>query len=271
MRPELRFGIVSAAPAAAEHLRIICAELSKVVGETVSGRVMSSFPLLAAAIEARDVDLAWTPPLTAVELERAGTIEIALGVWRGGGPSYSSAIFVPTKSTILRLEHLRGKRMAWVDPSSAAGYVFPKLKLTTLGMQPDVVFSSQVFYRTHEEVVRAVFEGRADVGATCVAFYSSGQIQSAGWSKAGAHSDSEVRILETAGPIPTDAIVVASRLTPSTRKRLADGLMKVSVSAAAREAVALLFSGQGFVSLGSSQYDSVRALLASVPKAASGR
>lgn len=267
MRSELRFGIVSAAPSADRQLRVVCDELSKVLGEKIEGRVLPTFPQLAAAIEKRDIDVAWTPPLTAVELERAGTIEIALGVWRGSGPSYSSAIFVPERSAITRLEHLRGKRMAWVDPSSAAGYVFPRLKLVSLGLQPDALFSSQVFYRTHEDVVRAVFEGRADVGATCVAFYGSGEIQSAGWSKARAHKDSEVRILETAGPIPTDAIVVATRIPAARRKRIADGLLKISVSVAARDSVASLFSGQGFVSLGSSQYEPVRALLGAARRA----
>jgi phosphate/phosphite/phosphonate ABC transporter binding protein len=269
-RSELRFGIVSAAPDAEEDLAALCAELSKQAHETVRGRLFRNFPELTSHVKQGDVDVAWMQPIPAVDLEIAGLGSIVLGVWRGAGSSYSSAVFTRASSPITCLEHLRGKRMAWVDPASAAGYVYPKLKLASLGFLASTTFAQETFYRTHEDVTRAVFDGRADAGATCIAYYpDTRKIQSAGWSKGDAHRDEDVRILVTAGPIPTDAIVVSRRLEESKRRHLVDALMKVSVAAATRDLVRRLFSGEGFVYVGASQYEPLRALLtASAPSSA---
>jgi phosphonate transport system substrate-binding protein len=274
-RNDVRFGIVSASSAASDGLRKLCDELSKQVGQPFTSRVFRSYPELTAQMRAGEIDIGWAQPLAAVELEMLGAGVIALGVWRGAGSTFQSAIFVPASSSITRIEQLRGKRMAWVDPSSSAGYLFPKQKLISMGLHPDKFFVLQSFHRTHEEVAKTVMEGRADVGATCVAFFpGTGKIQSAGWSKGGAYADSDVRILLTHGPIPTDALVFSTRFDDKKRKQLADALMKASVVSSTRDLVQTLFSAQGFVFVGSSQYEPLRAMVtlpASAPKvAASG-
>jgi phosphate/phosphite/phosphonate ABC transporter binding protein len=262
LRREVPFGIVSAAPTAAGELADLCTELQKISSEPVTPLVVRTFPELEAGVRAGAIGVAWMPPITAVEMEIAGRGTLALSVWRGGGDGYLTAIFTRAASPIVRLEDLRGKRMAWVDPHSAAGYIFPRLKLASLGLRAEMLFAEQTFYRTHEEVARAVLDGRADVGATCLAYYpGTTKVQSAGWTKGAAYAEDAVRILATAGPIPPDAIVMASALDPFRQKRLADALMRVSVSQGSRGIVTRLFSGEGFVRPAHGQYDAVRKLV----------
>ncbi len=262
LRREVQFGIVSAHASAPRELQELCAELQKISLEPVVPRVLRTFPELADKMRDGTIGIAWMPPITAADAELSGHGAIMLSVWRGGGDGYSTAIFTLASSSITKLEDLRGKRMAWVDPQSAAGYVFPRLKLVTMGLRPDDLFADQTFYRTHEEVARAVFERRADAGATCIAYYpGTTKIQSAGWSKGNAYSNDAVRILATAGPIPPDAIVMSKGLDEARRKRLADALMRASVTHGSREIVTRLFSGEGFLHVTRTQYDSVRRMM----------
>ncbi|MGZ3424211.1 MAG: phosphate/phosphite/phosphonate ABC transporter substrate-binding protein [Polyangiales bacterium] len=252
----LRFGIVSRESNAEATLARVCRALGDAIGAEVVPRVLPTFAELREEIVADRIELAWCPPISAVQLELSGTTSIAVGVFREGGSSYSSAIFVAASSPWARFEDLRGKRIAWVDRESAAGYLLPKLRLASLGLG-DSAFAAQTFEGSHEAVVRAVLEGRADAGATHVSFAPvRGNIESSGWLRAGFDMQ-DVRILATAGPIPPDVIVVSKRVPDALQESIVEGL----VSVGADEDVRDLFAGNGFVLVGRYQYDGLRALL----------
>ncbi len=63
------------------------------------------------------------------------------------------------------LDALAGKRVAWVDRDSCAGYLFPKLELLERGRPPDSLFVGQCFLESHIRVVRAVRDGEAELRA----------------------------------------------------------------------------------------------------------
>jgi phosphonate transport system substrate-binding protein len=252
----LRFGIVSREAAAEPTLARVCEALGAALECDVAPRVLPTFEALRQEIVADRIELAWCPPISAVQLELAGKVSIAVGVFREGGSSYSSAIFVAASSPCMRIEDLRGKRLAWVDPESAAGYRLPKLRLASLGLDDDA-FASETFEGAHESVVHAVMEGRADAGATHVSFAPvRGNIESAGWLRAG-YAMHDVRILATAGPIPPDVIVVSQRVPEAMHESIVEAL----VSLERRDDVLDLFAGSGFVLVGRYQYDGLRELL----------
>jgi phosphate/phosphite/phosphonate ABC transporter binding protein len=256
-QPLLHFGVVSTNPATERALGAVCDALQARVGRTIHPRVLKSFGELGARLASGDLDMAWTPPIAAVELELAGRVSIAAGVWRGGGSAYSSALFTRADAQIEKLGHLRGKRIAWVDRGSAAGYVFPKKKLESLGLVPDVLFAAQTFEGTHEAVVNAVLSGRADAGATHVSFeVGSNKIETAGFQRVA----SEVRVLFTSGPIPPDAIVVTRRLPEELHERITDALLAAGEGSAKAD-VHTVFAGRAFTIVGSYQYDALRAML----------
>lgn len=264
----LHFGVVSTSPRTEPSLAIVCEALESRIGRAVRPRVLGSFGELGARLASGDIDVAWTPPIAAVELELANKVAIAVGVWRGGGSAYSSALFTLASSPIEKLGHLRGKRVAWVDRGSAAGYVFPKKKLESFGLSPDALFGAQTFEGTHEAVVTAVFSGRADVGATHVSFASgTTNVEGAGWQRPGAP---EVRMLLTAGPIPPDAIVITRRLEESLHERITEALLAAS-EGAVKEHVHTVFSGRSFTIVGSYQYDALRSMLRVRPSGPSSR
>jgi phosphonate transport system substrate-binding protein len=210
---QITFAIISSAPAASALLETVCDELGKRTKFPIKAVVLRTYDKLVSAMKAGEVDVAWAPPLLAIDLERAEIGKIRLCSRRKGKPDYSSAIFVKKTSPIETIAHLVGKRVAWVAKESSAGYVVPRLKLMSELIDPDQAFVEQVFRRTHEAVARAVSSGDSDVGATYVHLDDAGQPMTAGWLEAGLSND-DVRVIATAGPIPADVIAVSNQLAP---------------------------------------------------------
>jgi phosphonate transport system substrate-binding protein len=259
----IRFAIVSGAPAAHALLEAVCGELAKRVDLDVSPLVLRSYGSLAEEMKAGKVHLAWAPPLLAIDLERAGSASVALCSKRAGRVDYQAALFVPAKSSIKKPEDLKNKRVAWVAKESAAGYIFPRLKLTAMGLDPDMLFADETFRRTHEAVVRAVLVGNADVGATYVSYPTeSGNDPgaapiSAGWLEAGTGTD-EVRVIMTAGPIPADVIAFSRSLSSPVADKLSEALRALGTT----DTIRSLLNADGFEPAGTAHFDELRKLVA---------
>jgi len=222
----ITFAIISSAPAASALLETVCDALGARTKLTIKPIVLRSYDKLASGMKSGEVDVAWAPPLVAIDLERAEIGKIRLCSRRAGKPDYSSAIFVKKSSKIGSVLDLVGKRVAWVAKESSAGYVVPRLKLLSELVDPDQAFSEQVFRRTHEAVARAVSSGDSDVGATYVHLDEDGNPTTAGWLEAGL-SNEDVRVIATAGPIPADVIAVSALLAADKADTITEALRKL--------------------------------------------
>jgi phosphate/phosphite/phosphonate ABC transporter binding protein len=218
------FAIISSAPAASALLETVCDELVKKTSKPIKPVVLRSYDKLVSRMRDGEVQVAWAPPLVAIELERETKAQIRLCSRRAGRVEYMSALFVAAGSDIRALQDLKGKRAAWVAKESSAGYVVPRLKIAAAGLDPDELFSEETFRRTHEAVIRGVLKGEADVGATYASYEPGNDVPvSSGWLEAGI-DNAEVRVIATAGPIPSDVIAMASSLPEETATAIADAL-----------------------------------------------
>lgn len=254
--PGITFAIISTAPAAPALLDIVCKELEEKTELHITPVVLRAYDKLVEQMRDGSVQLAWAPPLVALDLERDASATIRLYSRRAGRRDYMSVLFVPRASPIATLADLAGKRVGWVAPESSAGYVFPRLKLAAAGFDPDTLFSEQTFWRTHEAVTRAVLAGRVDVGATYASFVD-GQAApvSAGWLEGGA-AKGDVRVLAAAGPIPADVIAMGAGLDASTKDRIATALKELGAP------VRQLLNADGFGDADDSHLDALRDIVA---------
>ncbi|MEZ4606155.1 MAG: phosphate/phosphite/phosphonate ABC transporter substrate-binding protein [Deinococcales bacterium] len=85
---------------------------------------------LIEAMRSDNLDFAFFPPDGYVIASREANAQVLLKSVRNGNPFYWSAIIVRQDSGISSIADLEDKSMAWVDPNSAAGYVFSKAELT---------------------------------------------------------------------------------------------------------------------------------------------
>src|SRR5882757_860410 len=110
-------------------LNDLCALLTKSVGVTVQPHRAPSPEALSNPLHAGRVHVAWTGALLLLMREQMNGIVPVLSSVREGVALYHSAIFAPEGSPIRMLDQLKGKTIAWVAPSSASGYVVPRVSL----------------------------------------------------------------------------------------------------------------------------------------------
>src|SRR3712207_2288325 len=93
--------------------------------------------------------------------------EVILASVLGGGKTYTGQIVAHVDSGITSVEQLQGKKFAFVDPSSASGFLYPNALLASRGIGYKTASSETIFAGGHDKVVIAVYNkqeiGRAHV------------------------------------------------------------------------------------------------------------
>src|SRR5215472_1391722 len=222
----LVFGYVATASAAPyERMVSFAVALSREAGVELPICKASSYAELTQLVQHRKVDIAWLPPLPFIALERFDLVAPLATVQRGGSSAFFSVVIVAADSALSNPRELRGKRAAWVDPHSASGYVLPRIGFMAVGLDPRTAFRSERFYGSHEAVVRAVIEGRADFGGAYAGVDDTGLVTRAPWLELPGAEDA-VRVLATFGAIPADVIVARKGLDARTREMVAGALAR---------------------------------------------
>lgn len=215
MADELVFGLVPVhddeeTRAGLAHITLA---LGEALGRPVVERRAASPDALARAWGSGTIDLAWVSPALALTApEMRGAVPAVSSV-RQGVASYHGVLFVRRDSPIASPLGLRRARAAWVAPTSAGGYIFPRVALAGHGVDPAGLFAEESFLGSHGAVARAVRDGDADVGATFAVF--EGGDATAPLVRAG-FTDLEgggwARILLPTPPIPADLLVASPGL-----------------------------------------------------------
>ncbi len=243
---KLRVGVVldpGSTPHAAftrARLDAFCRALTQATDTSVVGVGAADYPRLLAALSSGELELAWLPPVVALQAGAIGrSLPLALPV-RGGRADFHTALFAREGSAIQSAADLVGTRAAWVDPVSASGYLLIRAALRSRGVSLDRAFRSEAFHGAHEAVVRAVSGARADVGATFVHFAADGRsVRRAGWGSA------HMQIVESFGPIPNDVLAAAMHVPASMIRKVQGAL--VGGSADVSRAAAELFEAETFI------------------------
>ncbi len=162
---------------------------------------------LIEAMRSENLDFAFFPPDGFVLAQRDANAQVLLKSVRFGNPFYWSAIIVRKDSGITSVAGLEDKTMAWVDPNSAAGYVFPRSEIILAGIEPDNFFSNQTFAGAHDAAVLSVLNGSVDAAAT---FANDAENISGAWTQfLDAEQAAELTSIFYSRPIPGDTFSVS--------------------------------------------------------------
>ena len=144
--------------------------LTRLSGVPIRAQVASDYAGVVEALRSRRVDLAFVHPVGYVLANReAGCQIIVRDVWQGK-TAYTARFFVKKGSGIERVEDLRGKTVAFVDPASSSGYIYPMVLLIKKGLvrdrDPKTFFKEALFSGTHDAALQSVLHGRVDAAAS---------------------------------------------------------------------------------------------------------
>ncbi len=96
---------------------------------------------------------------------RLGVQPVARPVGVDGRSTYHGLIFVRKDSHIRSVWEMRGKRFAFVDRDTTAGYLLPLAFFEKYGVHYPTYLKESYFTGTHEDAIYDVLEGKADIGA----------------------------------------------------------------------------------------------------------
>lgn len=250
-------------------------ELLEVPVEVIAEK---SYGALAERVSKGEAGLAWLPPATFVRAFAAGTIRDVLSAERVGGSAYQAALFVRADSAFRSLESLRGKRVAWVDKDSCAGFLFPALELQSQGFAPSELFAQQSFLESHSRVVRAVHNGDVEAGATYVQLRGvsdappslesvqdelSSKLALVGWAPFVAPN--AMRPLLVSRSIPSDALCLTEAVPSALRETLLRHLLATTSNAKLSRLFRGLMNADRFVVRSADAYDAVRTAMQAQP------
>ena len=144
--------------------------ITKLSGIPMRAQVASDYAGVIEAVRSRRVDLAFVHPVGYVLANReAGCQILVRDVWQGK-TAYTARFYVRKGSGIEKVEDLRGKTVAFVDPASSSGYIYPMVLLIKRGLvkdrDPKTFFKDALFAGTHEAALQSVVHGRVDAAAS---------------------------------------------------------------------------------------------------------
>jgi phosphonate transport system substrate-binding protein len=224
----------------------LCIALTKILDTPVHGINSSSYQELASEMEKDRVDYAWIPPVLMMLTQERIQLRPLLSAIRNDRTDYSAALFVDGAKPFRSLEDLRGTRVAWVDPTSASGYVIPRFHLATRGIELQGFFKEEHFLRSHTEVVRAVLDGSADVGATYGQIPEPGQpVTRAGFLDVAPHR--HIRVIEWSRPIPNDMIVGHGLLSKPDHRIFSNAILTLAENDRGRRLLYAAFHADKFM------------------------
>ncbi|MFH1423670.1 MAG: phosphonate ABC transporter substrate-binding protein [Candidatus Nealsonbacteria bacterium] len=220
----LRMGLIPADDAE-EMIRDyepVRAYLSQKLGIPVEIQVTSDYTAAIEAMRAKHIEMAWFGPFSYVIAKNvAGAEAIVNGVRRSDGKSdYHSVIVVRADSGITKLEDLKGKSFAFVDPTSTSGNLIPRKMLLENGIDPDKDFSTVFYAGTHNAVEYAVANKKVAAGADSDNSYDR-------MVKAGEIDPAVNKIIFTSSSIPGSPIVVRGDLPQELKQKIKDALINM--------------------------------------------
>ena len=172
MQTAVLVGVVAAVndEVAKKQADALASFVASAVKETTLPRVYPDQEALAVAVSKGEVDVALMGPLGYLRVDPKVKAQLMFRTVRNGKSTYRSVLFAPPSSKLTSLDALKKwktpLKVAWVETSSATGYVIPKALLLQAGINPAQAFEVQDFLGSHDAVCDAVMAGKYDLGAT---------------------------------------------------------------------------------------------------------
>ena len=239
--------------------------LTQLVGTPVKVYIASDYAGVIEALRSQNVDLAFVHPVGYVLASReAGCRIIAKAIWHGK-TSFTARLWVHQESHIQSLEELRGRTIAFVDPASSSGYIYPMDMLIKRGMiknrDPKTFFKEVLFAGSHDAALLALLSRNVDATAS----FDTAPQQ---YLKVPCHADAtkqcpdEARIRQLSyvaetEPIPEAGICGRADLDPVVARKVFEALMALNAPAY-RPLLAKLYNIDGFAPAADAEYNSVR-------------
>lgn len=202
---------------------LLGAYLARKIGVPVRFTILSRYGNILESFESEGMDAAFFGSFTgALAIERLRVVPLARPVNLGGNSTYRGYLFVRKDGGLHDAAGMRGKRMAFVDRATTAGYVFPLAWLREHGVRGEAGFFGETWFTgSHDASLAAVLDRKADVGAAKDTVYERVRAEDP-------RVDCELRIIATSPPVPSNGLCVRREMEPDLREALRRALLDLA-------------------------------------------
>ena len=226
--------------------------LASEVGVPVEGFVTIDHAAAVEALRNGDADISFMGALPFVLAEaEIGAVPLLSEVYRDA-PSYTGRIFVRRDSGIGALADLRGRDIAFADPISESGYLYPLAEFVEArlidGPGAAEAFFGRVFFAGgYQQAMQAMAEGLVDAaGASQYADLLLTPQQQA-----------QVTWIAESPPIPSHVVIARPGLDAEVQDRFTNAMLRLN-EPENRDKLRYLYGPDGYVRADPAAYDGVR-------------
>ncbi len=158
-----------------------------------------NYSTIIEALVRGNVDFAWVGPTAYLKSKEKDQLKPIAKARFGSDTAYCGVFIAPAKGPVQGLEDLVDKKIGFVDPESASGYIYPRYLLKRLGIK----FTKKAkgkFLKSHDNVLKAVVAGKVDAGVCLEATLNAARAKDP-------ELDKKIIILAKTPEIPSDVII----------------------------------------------------------------
>jgi phosphonate transport system substrate-binding protein len=249
-RQVLRIGLIPARNIFTQKKRYqaIADYLSQQSGAEVVLVVLSRYGNIIDNFVATDLDGAFFGSFTAaLAQEKLGVQPLARPEYPDGTSVYHGLIFVRKDSGIRTADDMKGKRFAFVDKATTAGYLLPLHYFKDHGVDDyHSWFAETYFTGTHDGAIYDVLHQKADIGAAKNTIFSE-------LASHDSRISDELVILTRSPDVPENGLCVRADLDDSLKNKLKEALLNMNRHKKGRK-ILKAFGADRFIATAAADY-----------------
>lgn len=228
--------------------------LSQKTGLVITAEVPTSYVASIEAMCAGEAQIGALNTFSYVVAKARGCAEVALVSVRFGSTTYAGQIITRADSGITSIADLKGKTFCRPDEFSTSGWIIPSIAMRAEGINPDTDLTEVIDAGGHDGVVRAVYNGDCDAGATFVDARTNVADELPDVSDV-------VVVIATSPPIPNDTVSFRPDFPADKREAIVNALLEMTQNEEELKLLQDLYSWAGLEQVDDTFFDPFRQVL----------
>jgi len=226
--------------------------LSRKTGTKITFKVLPRYGNIIDSFNSSGMDGAFFGSFTyALAHVKVGVEVLARPVALDNTSTYYGMIFVRKDSGIRTVRDMKGKRFAFVDRATTAGYLLPRDYFFHHGISDYNRYLKEVYFTgTHEDAIEDVLNKKADIGAAKNTVFQRLAGEDPRILK-------ELVVLARSPDVPENALALRKDIDVSVRSRLKESLLTMHLDPEGKQ-VLERFGALKFIETTNKDYDVVR-------------